>query len=383
MAAKAPKTVAKAPDSTSIDWGAAGRKDTYEFYFVNPFTLQEEGKVDVDASQSSLTWGYYTDNKLTGSFKALNNIGRNKLIRVKQTIEIPNQPIYSRTLGTLFVENSGESAKYKLTQTSLSCYSTLWRFTQDILSQDFYRPTGYNIIQEMRELVEADGGKFQVMPSVDTTQTHTRDILFEMGTNRATVLNTIAGWIGCQIYPDEDGYITLDRYVAPQDRQVSYTFESGENCIYLSGADTEENSSSINRVICFYQAQGTENGQSVVHSDVVTLDLDAGNPFSYQNIGRRVSYKLQYPDVRYNENEPSRQQLTDYGNAYLRNHSSVGTRYLEIEAANVPTLKTGDVVRYMNDIDFETPINVKAEVTEMDMKLNLGGMTKYRLKVIG
>lgn len=382
VAAKAPNGAAKAPDSTPIDWGAAGRKDSYSFFLVNPFTLQEEGEIEANAAQSSLTWGLYTDNKLTGSINTLNSLGRNKLVRVKHTIEIPNQITYTHTLGTMFVENSGEAAKFKLKDGNLKCYSTLWRFTQDILSRDFYRPKGYNIIQEMRELVEIDGGRFQTTPSVDTTQTHTRDILFEMGTNRATVLNTIAGWIGCSIYPDADGFITLDKYVAPQDRQISYTFEAGEKCIYLSGADFEENSDARNRIICFYQAQGTENNQSVVHAKTVVVDLEAGHPFSYESIGRRVTDKLQYPDVEFNVNEPSESDLRAYANSYLRTHSAIGTRYLEIEAANVPYLKTGDVVRYINDTDFDTEINILCEITEIDMKLTAGGMSRYRLKVI-
>jgi hypothetical protein len=365
----------------SIDWASSGRVDTYEFYTVNPFTLQETGTIDIDAENSTLDWGYYTDNKLTGKLVAVNSTGRNQLIRVKHTIQIPDEDPVTETLGTLFVENSGESAKYKKLEVGLNCYSTLWRLTQDVLVNDFYRQTGYNVIDEMRELAEADGGQFYTASDVDTTRTHTRDILFELNTNKATVLNTIAGWIGCEIGVDGDGYIVCSNYVAPQDKPVVYTFEAGKNCVYLPGVEMEENTDgAVNRVLCYYSTQGSEDSQTVVHSDHVFVDLDAGNKFSYDNIGRRISTVIQYPNVSFGE-EPTHEQLKEYATTYLRNNSG-STRYFEIEHAGIPGLQIGDVVQLVNDTDFEEPLNKKGMVTEISMKLGLGAMCTTRIKVI-
>lgn len=362
------------------DWADSRRKNSYEFYTVDPFTLQETGVAEVDPSASSLTWGYYTDNKVSGGLVMNNSTDRSQLIRVKQLIEMPEQRYY-KTLATLFVENSGESSKFKKKDISLSCYSTLWRFTQDMLCYDFFRPVGYNVVQEIRELVEECGGKLNVMPGVDTSRTHTIDIFFEMGTNIGTVLNTIAGWIGCEIHPDESGYITLKPYIAPQDRAVKYTFEAGKNCVYLPGVEMEESSDGvINRVVVWYQVEGTENGNTVVHSDRAVVDLPIGTAFSYEKIGRRATEILEYPYVSFGA-EPSNEELVEYGNQYLRNNNG-STTYFDIESVGVPTLTTGDVVRYFNETDFEEPFSALCEITEIDMKLNLGNICRYRLRVI-
>ena len=364
-----------------IDWGTAGRIDTYDFFLVDPFTLGEIGRVDVDSKASTLDWGYETDNKLSGNLVLMNSVSRRNLIRVKHNLVIPGYEPITETLGTMFIENSGESAKFKKMEIGVNCYGTLWRHTQDTLAYDFARPKGYNIAQELKELIEADGGHITFAPDVNTNKTHTRNIFFEMNTNKATVLNTICGWAGWQADVDGDGYIAISNYVSPLDKPISFTFTAGANCIYVPGIEMEENTDDcVNRVVCYYQCQEYKDKQTIIHADHVVRDLDSGFPMSYNNTGRHITEVLQYPNVS-KDNIPTKAQLTAYADDYLRNHRTY-TRYLQIEHAGVPGLKTGDVVTYINDTDFEETYQTKAMITEMSMTLGLGGITQTTLKVL-
>lgn len=365
-----------------IDWGASGRRDSYSFYLVDPFTLQETGEtLEVDASNSSITWGYYTDNLYTASLTTTNDVSNNRLVRVKQTTQIPGYDPIITTLGTFFITNTGESAKYKLKTTELNCYSTYYRYTQDKLNTDFSRPIGYNVIQEIGEIIQAKGGHLNVKPGSPTYRTHTQNIFFEFGTNIATVINTIAGWIGCQMGVDGDGFITIEPYISPLDRPIKYTFDCGNNCVYLPGVELEENSDgAVNQVIAYWQTQNYENGQTQTRSDRAVVQLEDGNKFSFRTIGRYLTAILEYPDVEWGK-EPSHETLVQYAERYLRDNQGY-TRYLEIEACSIPGLTVGDCVQYINNTDFEEPISRRCMITEIDMSLNLGGMSTYRLKVL-
>lgn len=350
------------------DWAKSGRRDSYTFCYVDAFTLAETGEVaEVEGGTSTLTWNYEGENILSGSLTFLNEPPTNKLIRVKHVIEVDGET-HSETLGTMFVDWSGESADNGLVSRSVDCYSTYWRFTQDCVIQDFFRPKGYNVTQELREIVEADGGKLVIRQGVDTSRVHTMDICFEIETNRAEIINTIAGWIGCEVMVDADGHVVLQPYVEPRLKTVKYSFIDNENCTYLPGVDFEDDRSEmVNRVVAYYS---TKEG-----TDRVMVDLPDSHPFSYKSIGRRVTHFIKLSDV------VSHQELESQANQYLSQHST-STKYYEIEHASIPGLTVGDVVQYQNNNDYTEPISATCQIMQMDMTLGNGGMCKTKLKVV-
>ena len=353
--------------SDVVDFGKSGRSDSYTFTYVNPFTLEETGAAEVEEGSSKLTFDYEGANILSGSITLLNQPSNNQMIRVKRVTTVDGASTFE-TLGTMFVDWTGEEALNGSVSRSVDCYSTLWRFTQDCLVQDFYRPKGYNVVQEIRELVEADGGRFMVMPGVDTSRTHTMDICFPIETNRAEVLRTIAGWINCEIGVSPDGYITLSPYVEPRLRTVKHDFVDNQNCTYVPGVTVEDDKSGMyNRVVAYYSTKEA--------TDRVMVDLPASHPFSYENIGRRVTYFYKVNDVA------SREDLTNAANTVLSQHSS-SPRYFEIEHVGIPGLTVGDVVTYQNSHDYSEPIFATCQIVQMDMTLGNGCMCKTKLRQI-
>ncbi|MBM6776018.1 hypothetical protein H7U34_01810 [Collinsella tanakaei] len=352
-----------------VDYGKSGRKDTYTFVYVNPFTLEETGELaEVEQGASKLTWNYEGENILSGSISFLSEPDATKLIRIKHTIEVDGITV-TETLGTLFLDWTNESAKYGMVDTGVNAYSTYWRFTQDCIVQDFARPVGYNVVQEIREIVEADGGKLKVREGVDTSRTHTIPICFEIETNRAEVINTIAGWIGCEVSVDADGYIVLQPYIEPRLKTPKYDFKDNENCTYVVGFDLEDNKEDmVNRVVAYYSTKES--------TDRVMVDLPDNHPFSYQSIGRRVSHFIKLQDAVPHD------ELNNQAVGYLNQHSTASTKYIEIEHAFIPGITVGDVVTYTNSTDYREPISYTCQVLQMDMALGNGGMCDTKLKVV-
>ena len=351
------------------DWGAGGRRDEYEFRLVDPFTLQETGEVvAAEAGASNITFGYYTDNKASCTLKLLNDVSRDKLIRVRHTVTAADGTVGEGAFGTFFVENDTAEAVCGSVGRSYDGYSTLLRFTDDVLVRDFYRAAGYNRVQAIRDLVEADGGRLVVGDGVDESLSHTVDVYFPVNTVRSEVLNQLADWSGWQIGVSEYGYVTLDRYVAPADKAESFTFEAGSNCVYAAGATlTDDRDDSYNRVLVYYSTEEA--------SSSVWVDLEPSHPFSYERIGRRKSYVMQL-------NEPAGDdEMREMGASFLAANCG-STQYYEIEHVGVPGLRIGQTVRYVNERDCSRPVDCKCLVTEMDVTLGPGCWTKTKLKVV-
>lgn len=357
------------------DWGASGRRDTFEYVIVDPFTLEETGETVDAESGGSITYGYYTDNVYSASLPLIGTVPSYTMVRVKHTISFPSGDGVDETLGTFFVTNDTGDALYGKVERSLSGYSTLIRFTEEILTEDFSRKKGYVVTDEVEELVTANGGLIKFGTGVDMTQQHTQSICFEIGTLQSEVLNTIAGWTDCQLGVDEDGYVTWEKYVRPGKKSVVYEFEEGSNCMYKAGYTwTKENDDRVNRVVARYSRETKDEDDDYPLSDHYVADLPSTHAYSYENIGRRVTYDLVL-------NDPcSHKELKSEAEDYLYDNCGA-TNYYEIEHPSIPGLWVGDVVTYANSTD-GGGVSEKCMVTQIDMELSPGCMCKSKLKVI-
>ena len=362
------------------DWGRSNRTDRFEFVFCDPFSLAETGVVDADPTASSITWGYYTDNVYSGTVALVEGntvkLEKDRLVRVKHAVTADGATD-SRTIATMFVKECPGSSKFGMTKYKANCYSTLYRYTQDVLTSDFSRKKGYNVVQAIRDLVEETGGKLRVLDGTDTTRIFGNAIWFELGTNRMEVLNTIAGWIGCQMGCDAEGYVTIGAYLEPSEKPVKYDFEAGRNCTYLPGVEEEDNRSDIvNRVVAYYTRESKEEGDKYPLTDRVCVELDSKSAFSYARCGRYQTEVIKLT-------EPcSHADLEKKAKTYL-NENSGEIRHYTIEHVSIPGLTVGDVVTYENDTDYEEPVSARCMIAQMDMRsLTPGAKCTTKLKLI-
>lgn len=350
------------------DWAASGRRDTYSFAMVDPYTLQEIGDIDVKADSCGITWGLYTDNLVSATITVVNDVAKDCMIRIKHRIEVDGD-VSNRTLGTFFLNTSGTDSVNGRADRGLNCYSALLRHSSDYLMQDHsYRP-GDNCIGIIKEIVEADGGHLYVDATAPIDRVHTRDVFWGIGENKLAMIKTIAGWINAEIGVTPEGMVKVSGYVPPWDKPTAYTFEAGRNCVYRPGIKWKDSrDDAINRCIAYYS---NEQG-----SDSAVVQLDDGHPFSAKRIGYNRTYAMKIDETCTHEDLVLK--ATDYLNA---NCGSIVD--IEIEHASIPGLEVGMVVRYINDVDYPDMVDMRCLVTEMCVdSLGPGCMTKTKMQVL-
>lgn len=354
------------------DWGASGRRDSYEYRLVDPFTLQETGEtVNTVEGESQLSYNYYGDNIATGTIVTDKDDIDGKLVRVYHTAAVGSDEA-TEVLGTFFADSSTATAKHHAVKRTHACYSTLYRHTEDSFVHDFARPAGTNIVGEMRDIVEADGGHLRTLPGLDTGKCHTVDVWFEIGSNKGEALRTIAGWCGWEVGVDPYGFVTVGNYVSPREKAAAYEFLDDSGCVYSAGYDfSNTNADAINRCIAYFSRSSKQDDESKKNydpwplSDSVFVDLPDRNPFSYIRIGRHRTYVLRVGDAC------SHDDLTAQAQRYLDENS--GAYYsFQIKHASIPGLRVGDVVRYVNRLDGSIDIDLVLQVAEMQMELGPG-----------
>lgn len=352
------------------------RYDSYTFALVDPWTLCETGEIiETVEDTGNITWGSGTDNRVSASITVYGAYSGTNLIRIKHLVRVDEEEEFE-TLGTFFNDGSSADAIMGNVTMKLDCYSTLYRFTQDVLETDFSRPVGTVVVDEVRDLVEGNDGLLRVLPGVDTSQTHTLPMWWEVGTNRASILESLAEWTNCVLDVDEDGYITWGPYVEPMLRPLSYTFENGLNCVYLDGITIEDtHADAVNRVVAHFSRQSKNDDDTLPLSDSVYVDLPESHPYSYRVIGRHKTYDLKVSDPC------SHEDLTAQAQRYLDEHSG-STTYYEIQHVGVTGLRPGQRVRYINRSDTGSYIDTFCIVEEVSMDLGKNCLCDTKLRVI-
>ena len=354
------------------DWGASGRVDSYEYRLVDPFTLRETGEtVNTVEGESELSFNYYGDNIATGTIVTDKDDIDGKLVRVYHTVTAGGEEV-TEVLGTFFADSSTATAKHHAVKRTHACYSTLYRHTEDSFVFDFARPAGTNIVGEMRDIVEADGGHLRTLPGLDTGKCHTVDIWFEIGSNKGEALRTIAGWCGWELGVDPYGFVTVGNYVPPTQKAPKHTLWDDSGCLYLSGYDfSNTDADAINRCLAYFSRKSKQDDESKDNYDPWPLtdstfaDLPDRNPFSYRRIGRHRTYVLKVGDAC------SHDDLDSQAQRYLYEHS--GAYYsFQIEHVGIPGLRQGDTVRYVNTRDGSIDIDLVLQVAQIRMKLGPG-----------
>lgn len=355
------------------DWAASGRTDTFSAVLVDPFTLAEVADVAIDPASTSVEWDCDGDVVASASIKLLDGQdyrigGKSYMVRLKDAIALPDGTSYALTLGTFFCMYSQGTSLNGRNDRTLSGYSCLWRQSQDLLMDDFYRAAGGNVVQAVRDLIEADGGMLAVAADVNVGSAFGNAIWFDAGTNKLAAAKTIAGWIGCEVVPDPDGRALIRPYREPLQTAPSYTFEAGETCVYRAGMSWSSNRSDLcNRVVYVYSS-GDETERAVA-------DLPPNHMMSYENVGYHKTSR-----VEVSERPSAGVESAAWTELYA---SSVEETPIVIDALLVPGLGVGDVVRYVNPTDWERPLDVVAQVAQVSVKALVPGlMAEYKLKIV-
>lgn len=353
----------------SYDFGVSGRKNTFEVCRVDPYSLSERGStLEIPADLGSMTIASDADNFYSATLNLLEPPGRDSLLRVKMLIDLPDAPNHYVTLGTFFVDQVRETHKYGCPTYTASCYSTMMRFSKDVLFGALSWNVGDKVVDAIRYLVENHGGKFNVMPGNNMLRTFSVPIYWPDNTKLIDVITDMAYWINCRVYTDVFGYVVMAPYLPPKERALAYAFEEGRHCTYKAGYSIEDMShDSYNRFKVYFS---NNDG-----SAMATRVLPPTHPFSVQRIGRWATYSEQI------SNPCSQADLEALAQRRM-DENSANYQYIVIEHAFVPDFDVFDKVQYINTVDGQNPINQMCEVVQTEIKLDKTAMCTTKLRIL-
>ena len=351
-----------------VDWGRSGREDSYQLTLVDPFTLEDLDEVEFDAAGSGITYAMDTDTRYSATIQVLDDLAKDSMLRIRHSVTIDGVT-FGEEMGTFFAKSKSMSATYGRVQRPIDGYSCLLRHRDDYLmiSRDYH--PGDNVAGIMQEIITADGGQLIFGADAPTDVLHTMDVHWDIGTNKLEMIETMAQWIGGEIEATPHGQVQLNRYYAPGDRPVSWTFEAGANCIYKPGLNTSEDEGEAYNRALYYCS--TDEGSAMAYAD-----LAPSNPYSYDRIGRHVTYTEELGEAVDSDT------LQSYATGFMQTYGG-GAMYCTIEHAGVPGLRPGMTVRYINEGDYSTRVDNVCLVTEMSVSsLAPMCMTQTKLRVV-
>ena len=355
------------------DWAASGRVDDYRCELVDPFTLKAVGEAAFVPTASSVTYDYESANVVGATIQLASGAdyrrgGKGYMLRLTDVVTMPDGTQAADVLGTFFVDNCSKQTKHGHASSQLTCYSALWRHSSDVLMNDFARPAGTVVVDAIRAVVEADGGRLAVAADVPASRRTGSDIWFELGEGKLDVVREMAAWLGCEVMPQADGSLLLRQKAAPGDLEPSYVFEAGSNCVYVPGVSWDSTRSKIlNRVVYYLSTEG--GCQKAV------ADLPQASEWSYDSIGYHRTEVVRVTEL-------PEGGLQAAAKAYLAENSGE-TVHIEIEHVGIPGLGVGDVVRYVNDADCDGTLCVDCQVVQMEVdSLTPGRLTKTKLRIV-
>ena len=347
-----------------MDFRQSGAKDVFYAGIVSPDLSAGYGWIDIP--EFSLNWSYYTDEKRSGSFTAIDfpDIGNN-LLRLYcdrtlngETVQIP--------FGTYFLRRGDASFNGAMKARDVKLHSTVWRHINDFNYADYVIPAWSDAMTYLTAIVNSGYG--QIHYENVTDQQLSNAAIFKAGESRLKIINYCCDYLGCgSVDVLDDGRLVARPYLNPENRPIVWTFEDGQNCQYVSEMTISSNEDDIPTAV-YVNASCDGQTKSAIRrlpdsSPYSAAQRKRNNVAYYSHNDLTVSTTLQ---------AAAEAKADEYYSRMLTLAVSV-----EIEHFYAP-IHPGDAVRFVRG---ETDIT--AIVSAMEIKSTQGIRTRTVLNVIG
>ena len=360
------------------DWAASGRRDTYELWAVDPFSLKDVSRVEFEPAQSSLTFAKDSETGASATLRvwagSWDMANCDRLLRLKH-VACVGDTVRAETVGTYFVRDPPATERFGRWAQDLACYSTQLRYTEDVLDDDLYVAAGSKVIPVVAKLAEEVGGTVSVGLRAAEGDTGLRAAkLFRVGESRSETMQTLLALVGCRMSADEDGRTLIERDRAASEMEPCYEFEVGQGCVCESPAEWEQVGAGDwkNRIVAYWSRDSLPDpDDGMGYAGRVVVDLDRGHRHSYENTGRRATQLLELT-------EPCTQaELAARARKTLASLADQ-PRYVVLSHVGVPGLRVGRAVTLRRASG-----TWKCEVDQMEVD-SLGPlmMTRTKLRVL-
>ncbi len=359
------------------DWGASGRVDAYELWAVDPFSLEETGRVDFEPAETSVTFAKDSETGASASIAVWADSwsmeGCSSLLRIKHTATV-GAVTRAETLGTFFVKDPPAVERYGRWKQTLACYSTQLRYTGDVLCDDLSLARGAKCVPAAVSLARGVGGAPVVgLRATENDSGLTSAKLFRVGDSLSETMQTLLALAGCRMRADDDGSTVIERDLDATEVAPSHAFEDGSGCTCQDGAEWVYGDGDWhNRVVAMWSRDSLPDpDDGLGYCMRCVADLDRGHARSYENTGRRATYVLQLADACTAAELKERARRTLDGMACQ-------PRYVTIDHVGIPGLRVRDTVTYRSGSACRT-----CEVDQLEIA-SLGPLmlTKSKLRVL-
>lgn len=364
----------------AVDWGDSRRRDSYRATLVDPLTLEDVEPVEIVPEECSMTWALDSDWWLQADVALAEPMAlgsaRDRMVRVYHSVMV-GEASREEVMGTLFVDDPQRDDLFGRSTCRLSCYSSLLRLTDDVLTESVGADAGSEVLPLVRQVVAEVGGTLAVGARAAAGDRALRDSrVIPAGTGRLEAARTIASWMGCAIGCDDWGRVTLEPATEAWEVAPSHDFGPAARLDGLAWSGRAE--TPVNRVLATWSRdQVPDPDDGLGYSMRVVADLPSTDPMAYERVGRRSSYVLEVA-------QPCTEaELRGQAERYLRAHSG-GDLYVSFDCPSVPGLRAGHVVTLRDSSDSPSPVAYKCQVDQIDVgSLGPGCQASVKLRVIG
>ncbi|ANE22411.1 hypothetical protein AAY81_03920 [Denitrobacterium detoxificans] len=253
-----------------MDWTRQDRADLIRVYMVDPRSLEVRGELEgVLLDGSSVTWGYETDTRVSGTIKALDsNWIEHSLLRVVH--EVPAEG-YSNALATLVVTADPSEHAHGATVTTYECHSALSMLEADYLPYHLTIGANARSNDVVAKLLGGAGRPYSIQGDA-INKRYSEAVVYPIGDSRLSDLFDIADASGNRIDVDGMGNVTWGRYVEPSKRATTWALDmAAADTNVLDGLESSSTRlSDPSRIVVTYK--GSE--ERTVNGKKETVDVE-------------------------------------------------------------------------------------------------------------
>lgn len=209
---------------SDVDWTSNTRYDRIEFEQVDPNDLDfvREELTGVDLRQSSLSFGYYTDTRVSGSLFFVNsNYIEGSLIRIHHYVDVWD---YHQELGTFFVGNNSFDYAQGINTNSVDLLSALYGMQVEDWAWHYVISSGRYTKSVIQDMLDICGRPGIISESVSNVK-FASAIIYEFGENSLASLYDVCSKSNARVDVDGHGRVIINPYVEPKALTPQWTWD--------------------------------------------------------------------------------------------------------------------------------------------------------------
>lgn len=255
----------------------------------------------VDLADSSLSWGYYADTRVSGTISTIDdNYIDHSLLRIVHLIPEWN---YEQPLATLWVKGDDTEYTKGAWKTSYDLMSAMATLQNDYTTVPLTVDSGAMYIDVVKHLLEGASRPYKINNPRDYRFQRAR--VYEMGDSRMSNIFDMTTATKNRVTVDPYGYVTINRWDTPSEREPSMVLDlEGERTNALEGISRSSDrlqtenmvivsaGSEDNTVVGWAKSNGSESFAARGYTLAKVVSLESLSPLTKARADQEAESRL-------------------------------------------------------------------------------------------